>query len=126
MNRGHMDPELPVCLMIFMGAPHHGMDVTALAKLLKSQPPLALISELHQDSPTLRRLNDDFREVAGGIRIITCYETQRTRTVVEVRTIYLTSLRGGRRQSAVASWSCPISRTILRHPSPFLPRAPLK
>ena len=77
----HASP-FPVCCVVFLGAPHRGLDVKALETLVKSKPTEDLIRELKSDSPTLTHLNKNFPNVVSDIRIISCYEKHPTPTVV--------------------------------------------
>ncbi|KAL9133201.1 MAG: hypothetical protein Q9175_005624 [Cornicularia normoerica] len=75
---------LPVRSIIFLGAPHKGLETTALETLVKSQATEDMIRELKSESPTLTELNDKFRHVAKDIDILTCYELSPTKTAFEV------------------------------------------
>ena len=77
--------RLPVRSIIFLGAPHKGLETTALETLVKSQATEDIIRELKSESPTLTELNDKFRHVAKDIDILTCYELSPTKTAIEVR-----------------------------------------
>lgn len=81
---GIYSSRLPVRSIIFMGAPHKGLETTALETLVKSQPTEDIIRELRSESPTLTELNDKFRHVAKDIDILTCYELGLTKTAIEV------------------------------------------
>lgn len=81
---GIYSSRLPVRSIIFFGAPHKGLETTALETLVKSQVTEDMIRELKSESPTLTELNDKFRYVAKNIDILTCYELSPTKTVVEV------------------------------------------
>lgn len=81
---GVYSSRLPVRSIIFFGAPHKGLEITALETLVKSQVTEDMIRELRSESPTLTELNDKFRHVAKDIDILTCYELSRTKTVIEV------------------------------------------
>lgn len=70
--------------IIFLGAPHKGLETTALETLVKSQATEDMIRELKAESPTLTELNDKFRHVAKDIDILTCYELSPTKTAIEV------------------------------------------
>lgn len=58
------------------------MDTQALRAIAKDSPAQELIAELQPDSEALKQLNEDFFGVAHDIDILTCYETQHTRTMV--------------------------------------------
>ncbi|KAF2236554.1 ankyrin [Viridothelium virens] len=72
----------PICCIIFLGAPHRGLQVEALETLVKSKPAEDIIRELKSGSSTLRYLNKSFCKATRGIPIITCYERYPTPTVV--------------------------------------------
>jgi hypothetical protein len=59
------------------------MNVDALRTLVKDEPSQELVYELRKGSPTLDDLNERFGTVAQDIDILTCFETQRTKTVVK-------------------------------------------
>ncbi|KAL5352483.1 hypothetical protein ACLOAV_002431 [Pseudogymnoascus australis] len=75
--------RLPVRTLIFFGAPHNGLEVTALETLVKGRPTQTLISELKRESPTLTGLSERFRHVAKDMTIHTYYESRPTSTVSE-------------------------------------------
>lgn len=81
---GIYSSRLPVRSIIFLGAPHKGLETTALETLVKSQATEDMIRELNSESPTLTELKDKFRHVAKDIDILTCYELSPTKTAVEV------------------------------------------
>ena len=78
---------LPVLSIIFLGAPHKGLQTAALETLVKSKPTEDMIRELKAESPTLTELNDKFRYVAKEINILTCYELYPTKTAIRVSSI---------------------------------------
>lgn len=80
----HSRSHLPVPAIMFFGAPHRGLETTALETIVKLRPSEDLIKELQTQSPTLRELNDKFRHVANNIDILTCYEIIPTRTAIMV------------------------------------------
>ena len=82
---GIYSSRLPVRSIIFLGAPHKGLETTALETLVKSQATEDMIRELKSESPTLTELNDKFRHVAQDIDILTCYELSPTKTAIEVQ-----------------------------------------
>ena len=82
---GRYSSRLPVCAIVFFGAPHRGLQTTALETLVKSQPTEEMLRELRARSPTLIELNDRFRFVANDIDILTCVELWQTKTAVEVQ-----------------------------------------
>ena len=67
-----------------MGAPHRGLEVAALERLVDGHPTQSLIRELKPGSPTIRALNEQFGKVAHGFPIVTCYETHQTKTAIQV------------------------------------------
>lgn len=69
--------------LIFFGAPHNGLEVTALETLVRGCPTQTLISELKRESPTLTGLSERFRHVAKDLTIHTYYESRPTSTVAE-------------------------------------------
>lgn len=64
--------------IIFFGAPHRGLEVTAIESMVHGTPTEDLIRELKMHSPTLERLNDGFRRVYEGVNILTIYEMEPT------------------------------------------------
>lgn len=78
--------------LIFLGAPHKGLEIEALHTLVEGQASEDIVRELKAESPTLTELNDKFRHVAKDIDILTCYETIPTKTAIRVFASYL-SLR---------------------------------
>ena len=79
--------HLPVPLIIFLAAPHKGLQTNALETLVKSKPTEDLIRELKPGSPTLTDLNRRFAIVAKDIEILTCYELYPTKTAIQVSSI---------------------------------------
>ena len=79
--------RLPVRSIIFLGAPHKGLEIRALETLVKTQPGEDIVRELKAESPTLTELNDKFRYVAKNIDILTCYEMAPTKTAIQVFSI---------------------------------------
>ncbi|KAL8783807.1 MAG: hypothetical protein Q9195_009274 [Heterodermia aff. obscurata] len=76
--------RLPVRSIIFLGAPHKGLEIRALETLVKTQPGEDIVRELKAESPTLTELNDKFRYVAENIDILTCYEMIPTKTAMQM------------------------------------------
>lgn len=70
--------------IIFLGAPHKGLNTSALETLVLSKPTEDMVKELKAESPTLTELSDKFRFVAENIDIVTCYEMKKTRTAMKV------------------------------------------
>lgn len=75
--------------MIFLAAPHRGLNVTALKTLVKGEPSERLIEELRAESATLTDLNRGFAYIAKDIEILTCYETKPTKTAINVSYVYM-------------------------------------
>lgn len=77
--------RLPVHAIIFLAAPHRGLNIGALETLLMDQATEGMINELKEDSPTLRDLTSRFRDIVeDNIDVLTCYEQRPTKTVVKV------------------------------------------
>ena len=64
--------------IIFFGAPHRGLAVTAMQSMVQGTPSEDLIGELKMHSPTLTRLNDGFHRVYEDVSILTIYEMEPT------------------------------------------------
>ncbi|KAK8244691.1 hypothetical protein HDK90DRAFT_166251 [Phyllosticta capitalensis] len=73
--------RLPVRAILFLAAPHKGINVEALETLVNGRPSQMMIAELRTGSPTLLDLNAKFAEVAYGIEIHSFFETMETPTV---------------------------------------------
>ena len=84
--------RLPVREIIFLGAPHRGLNVKALETLVEFQPTEDLIRELRPGSPTLTSLNNRFKDVVKDVHILTCYELHRTKTAKKVCTLQMLAL----------------------------------
>jgi hypothetical protein len=88
LQRSIADPHdsnrtrLPIKLLIFLAAPHRGMDIEALKTMIKSDPPQQLVNEIGPESPTLKDMHDRFRRVSVHMQILSVYETLKTPTVV--------------------------------------------
>ncbi len=67
--------------VIFFGAPHRGLNITAIQSIMKGTPSAELIRELESQSPTVQRLNDGFRHVCEDLDILTIYEKKPTATL---------------------------------------------
>jgi hypothetical protein len=74
--------SLPVRLLIFLAAPHKGLDIDALQAIIKTAPPQHLIFEYGKGSSVLKDMHDRFRDVSNGIPILCVFETLETKTVV--------------------------------------------
>ena len=66
--------------MIFFGAPHRGLNNPELYEAVQGTPPDDLVRDLRPNSSLLSALNQSFPEACKDIKIISCYETQRTCT----------------------------------------------
>lgn len=67
--------------LVFLAAPHRGMNIDVLRTVVKNEPPKHLVEELAPDSPTLKEMNEAFMGIAKDIDILTCFETQKTKTL---------------------------------------------
>ena len=67
--------------VIFFGAPHRGLNITAMQSIMNGTPSAELIRELDRQSPTIHRLNDGFRHLCEGLDILTIYEKKPTATL---------------------------------------------
>ncbi|KAI9704499.1 MAG: hypothetical protein M1820_005573 [Bogoriella megaspora] len=72
---------LDVGAIVFMGAPHRGLEINALRTMVKGQPSEALVAELERESPTITNLSSCFRQVVKNTPILTLYEMHLTPTV---------------------------------------------
>lgn len=79
----HNQNPLPVTSLIFFGAPHRGLDTVAIKTLVEGSPSEDIVQELKKQSPTLTRLNDDFRHLHGHLEILTLYELEDTPSIRE-------------------------------------------
>ncbi|KAF2964665.1 hypothetical protein GQX73_g8898 [Xylaria multiplex] len=79
---------LPVHAIIFMAAPHRGMNIKALEALVQGEPPQTLVRELERGSPTLQDLAERFPRVLGDIPVLTVFETKKTQTVEKAQEPY--------------------------------------
>lgn len=71
----------------FIGAPHKGLQTTALETLAKSEPPEDMIRELEAESPSLADSNDKVQYIAEEINILTCYKFCKTKIATKVRSL---------------------------------------
>lgn len=69
-----------VCAIIFFGAPHRGLNNPELEQAVRGTPPDDLVRDLRPDSSLLSSLNNSFPNACEDIKIISCYETEHTRT----------------------------------------------
>lgn len=67
--------------VIFFGAPHRGLNITAMESVMKGTPSADLIRELGWQSPTIQKLNNGFRHVCENLDILTIYEKTPTATL---------------------------------------------
>lgn len=67
--------------VIFFGAPHRGLNITAMQSVLNGTPSAELIRELGWQSPTIHRLNNGFRHLCDGLDILSIYEKKPTATL---------------------------------------------
>ena len=72
--------------LIFLGAPHRGLEITALQTLVQGTSSESVISELKEGSSVLEILDHDFERYFRGssVQILTCYESHKTPTVKKV------------------------------------------
>lgn len=77
-----------VPLLIFMGAPHGGLETKALETLVKGQPTQPLIEELRKGSPVLKAMATKFARIANRIKILSVFETLPTKTAILVQSSY--------------------------------------
>jgi hypothetical protein len=68
--------------LIFLAAPHRGMNIDALKTIIRNEPPQHLVNELGPGSPTLKDMHDRFRRASKDMQILSVYETLATPTVV--------------------------------------------
>ena len=67
--------------VIFFGAPHRGLNITAMQSILNGTPSAELIRELGWQSPTIQRLNSTFSHLYEGLDILSIYEKKPTATL---------------------------------------------
>ena len=75
----------PVICLVFIGAPHRGLEVASLQTLVKGRPSEELVRELKRHSPTLTRQNADFKNLYGDFNILTIYEMKDTPSVRQTK-----------------------------------------
>ncbi|KFZ10879.1 hypothetical protein V502_07874 [Pseudogymnoascus sp. VKM F-4520 (FW-2644)] len=75
--------RIPVRTIIFLAAPHKGLNVDALQTLVMGQATEGMVQQLKANSPTLGELNLAFRRVIEGIDLLTCYEQRPTKTIIK-------------------------------------------
>lgn len=88
ISLGISSSRLPVREIIFLAAPHRGLNITALQTLVKGEATERMISELISESPTLTWLNQSFTQFARDIDILTCYENKPTKTAINVNGVW--------------------------------------
>lgn len=69
---------------MFFGVPHLGLAVQCLLPLVKEYPNRALLESLGKNSDVLQRLQRDFSNVVGSRPVVAFYETEKSRTALEV------------------------------------------
>jgi hypothetical protein len=75
--------QLPVRSLVFFGAPHRGLNILAIKTLVEGWPSEDIVQELKKQSPTLTKLNEDFRDLLGGLDILTIYELEDTPSITQ-------------------------------------------
>jgi hypothetical protein len=70
--------------VVFLGAPHRGLDNKALQTLVMPEFSKDIVDELGEQSSTLTDLNENFAKIAHDLQILSCYELRPTPTVVLV------------------------------------------
>ena len=75
--------------VVFLGAPHRGLDNKALQTLVMPELSKDIVDELGEQSSTLTDLNENFARIAHDLQILSCYELRPTPTVVSVRLQFL-------------------------------------
>ncbi|KFY42179.1 hypothetical protein V494_02544 [Pseudogymnoascus sp. VKM F-4513 (FW-928)] len=81
--------RIPVREIIFLGAPHRGLNITALQTLVNGEATEQMVLELKSESPTLTWLNQGFTRFARDIDILTCYETKPTKKAINVDGVWV-------------------------------------
>ncbi|CAD6579932.1 MAG: hypothetical protein ASARMPRED_009298 [Alectoria sarmentosa] len=81
-NRAKFSLPLPVHSLIFLGAPHRGLETTALKALVEGTASANMIRDLEEGSNTLAMLDDDFKKYhqESSIHILSFYELYKTPT----------------------------------------------
>ncbi|OBT39216.1 hypothetical protein VE00_10383 [Pseudogymnoascus sp. WSF 3629] len=89
ISLGINSSRIPVREIIFLAAPHRGLNITALKTLVKGEATEQMVLELQSESPTLAWLNQCFAQFARDIDILTCYETKPTKTAIDVDGVWV-------------------------------------
>lgn len=88
-NSGNVERHIlgTVCAAMFFGVPSRGMRMSHLRPMVKERPNENLVEQLGQNSQYLPQLQEQFSGVAllQHIRMISAYETKRSRTVQVVQ-----------------------------------------
>ena len=79
--------------VVFLGAPHRGLDNKALQTLVMPELSKDIVDEHGEQSSTLTDLNENFAKIAHDLQIMSCYELRPTPTVVSVRLQFLTIIQ---------------------------------
>ena len=79
----HFPARVPpvVKAAIFFGAPHRGLNITAMQSIMNGTPSAELIRELGWQSPTIQRLNSQFPRSCADLDILAIYEKKPTATL---------------------------------------------
>ncbi|KAH0566184.1 hypothetical protein GP486_000416 [Trichoglossum hirsutum] len=67
--------------MYFLATPHHGASSAQLLSAIlhaSNSGNRPFVSDLHQDSPAIQQINDEFRHVAANLRLYSFFETRPT------------------------------------------------
>ncbi|RSL46584.1 hypothetical protein CEP54_013789 [Fusarium duplospermum] len=94
--------RLPVRAVLFFGAPHAGLNNTALRTMVAGQSTENLVRDLGPNSSALENLADSFERIACSIKIYSFVETHETPVVTEIDGTWQ---RGTRREMMVSKAS---------------------
>ena len=73
-----------VPFIVFIGAPHRGLDSPSLKTVLGVEDlSKDIVDELGESSPTLIDLNENFARIAHQLFILSCYELRPTKTLIK-------------------------------------------
>jgi hypothetical protein len=68
--------------MLFLGTPHRGSSFAELLNNVLSTAPSfsrkLYVAELAKTAPSLQDINEQFRNICGGLQLGSLYETQKT------------------------------------------------